>query len=865
MKTKLSNRLTASFPTRLILSFGLAVAGFSSQVQADNAWDGGGSAVGGLWNWTDAINWASDTAPTLTSPLVFAGIAGLTSNNDETALSSIGGVTFSSGAGAFVISGNAITLADDITNNGTSLQTINLAMATTAVRTVTTATGGGNVTLGGIISGSDGGITKAGSGTLTLNGLNTYTGPTTVTAGTLSIGPSAGLYSSGATAGAVDVKNGATMLFNRSDVFGNAYSNAPVVVTVEAGATLQNGSGTVTALNHAVLNGGTISAGTGYNGTAPGGAFILQRTVTVGGSTASNLITDGTTAATVMLGSGTNDSTTFDVADATSSSAADLIVGAKLTNNFSNVNGLTKTGLGTMSLSGAIAYTGTTLVSAGTLSLSGGSSNTLGAVRVGGSGGAVLNITAGTLTQGTTDFSVGYAGTTGTVNQSGGSFSWNATSNLQLLMGSAGTATYNLSGGTLATVTSSPLTNARGVMLGVGGGTSTFNLSGTGNLVVVSNSALMIGRSDATGSGNSTNLFSQTGGTAAVACLTMGGNAGDSATNLVEASTMNLTGGTFSATSFTVNAASGGTTSAITIGGTAQVTLPVFPTARGAGSTATITFDTTPGGGGFVSPAAASAAYMPADSFTHAYLTANGASFDVASGKDITVAQMLEDNPGSTGSLTKSGVGALTLNAANTYTGNTTVTAGQLIIAANSATTFAATSTVSIAPSAVLNLPNAATNTVASLVINGSVQPAGLYDASNTGGSITGSGTIQVAAAASGYPTWAAANVGGAPADADTNHDGVQNGVKYFMNSTTGSNPPVVTAAGVATVTWPNGGNIPFAAYGTQFAVQTSSDLAIWINVAAGDASLNNTSASVIYTLPTNAGKVFVRLSVTPN
>ena len=184
--------------------------------------------------------------------------------NDETALSGMGGFTFNAGAGAFMISGNAITLAGDITNHGTSLQTINLAMATTVVRTVTTATGGGNVTLGGIISGSGGGLAKSGGGMLTLNGLNTYTGPTTVTAGTLSIGPSAGLYSSGATAGAVDVKNGATMLFNRSDVFGNAYSNAPVVVAVEAGGTLQNGSGTVTALNHAVLNGGTISAGTGY-------------------------------------------------------------------------------------------------------------------------------------------------------------------------------------------------------------------------------------------------------------------------------------------------------------------------------------------------------------------------------------------------------------------------------------------------------------------------------------------------------------------------------------------------------------------------------------------------------------------------
>ena len=378
----------------------------------------------------------------------------------------------------------------------------------------------------------------------------------------------------------------------------------------------------------------------------------------------------------------------------------------------------------------------------------------------------------------------------------------------------------------------------------------------------------MIGRSDATGNGNSSNLFSQTGGTATVAgFLTLGGAAADSGNNMAISSMLSLTGGTFSATSFPLNAASGGTTSAITIGGTAQVALPVFPSARGAGSTATITFDTTAGGGGFLSPTAASAAYMPAGSFSHAYLTANGANFNVPSGKDITVAQVLENSSGAVGTLTKSGVGALTLSGSNTYTGNTTVTAGQLIMAANSATTFAASSTVSIASGGVLNLPNAATNIVASLVINGSVKPAGLYDASNTSGSITGAGKLQVAAAASGYSTWAATHAGGALANVDSDHDGMANGVKYFMNSAAGftANPSVVTVAGVRTVTWPNGGNIPFTDYGSQFVVQTSANLTTWTDILSGDGNLNNTSASVTYTLPSGAGPTFVRLSVTPN
>jgi len=218
--------------------------------------------------------------------------------------------------------------------------------------------------------------------------------------------------------------------------------------------------------------------------------------------------------------------------------------------------------------------------------------------------------------------------------------------------------------------------------------------------------------------------------------------------------------------------------------------------------------------------------------------------------------------------LTKTDSGTLIISGLTTYTGNTAVMNGTLSITSHSATTFAATSTVSIASGAVLNLPNAATATVASLVINGAVLPNGLYDASSpaTTGFITGSGKIQVGEVP-GYATWATTHVGGALANAYTNNDGVPNGVKYFMNAAAGftANPSVVTAGGVNTVTWPNGGRIPFGAYGTQFVVQTSADLAIWSNILVDDSHLSNTSASVIYTLPPGADKVFVRLTVTPD
>ncbi len=124
------------------------------------------------------------------------------------------------------------------------------------------------------------------------------------------------------------------------------------------------------------------------------------------------------------------------------------------------------------------------------------------------------------------------------------------------------------------------------------------------------------------------------------------------------------------------------------------------------------------------------------------------------------------------------------------------------------------------------------------------------------------------AVAVSGYGTWAAANSISLIPSEDTNNDGVANGVAYFMNKTgLATNPDI---DGTGKVTWPNGGNIPSSAYGTQFVVQTSSDLQTWTDVVgtgpSADPKLSNQSDSVSYTLTlTDPGPRFVRLKVTPN
>jgi hypothetical protein len=114
------------------------------------------------------------------------------------------------------------------------------------------------------------------------------------------------------------------------------------------------------------------------------------------------------------------------------------------------------------------------------------------------------------------------------------------------------------------------------------------------------------------------------------------------------------------------------------------------------------------------------------------------------------------------------------------------------------------------------------------------------------------------------YASWSIMYAGGQAADLDYDQDGVSNGVEFFMNAPAGftANPGL---DGTNKVTWPNGGNIPSSAYGTQFVVQTSNDLASWTDVPITDANLTYTPGPVSYTLTGGSDRQFVRLKVTPD
>jgi autotransporter-associated beta strand protein len=94
-------------------------------------------------------------------------------------------------------------------------------------------------------------------------------------------------------------------------------------------------------------------------------------------------------------------------------------------------------------------------------------------------------------------------------------------------------------------------------------------------------------------------------------------------------------------------------------------------------------------------------------------------------------------------SLTLNGPAGLICTGPTTYTGNTIVNGGTLEL---TQAVFAATSTVTIASGAVLQLDAATTNIVAGLVLNGISQPLGVYSSSTSSPYLAGSGSLLVAA-----------------------------------------------------------------------------------------------------------------------
>ena len=168
-----------------------------------------------------------------------------------------------------------------------------------------------------------------------------------------------------------------------------------------------------------------------------------------------------------------------------------------------------------------------------------------------------------------------------------------------------------------------------------------------------------------------------------------------------------------------------------------------------------------------------------------------------------SIALAIGDGQASTHSLVKSGSTTWELTGANTYTGDTTVDQGRLILS----TAFLANqSTVSIASGAVLELSHAEGDTITSLFLDGeqvmagtygsSAAVAGIQDAIADDVNFAGTGFLIVTGAGSAdFLVWAQSfGVLGAPED-DDDGDGLTNQVEYAfaLNPVSGSSVSPIT------------------------------------------------------------------------
>ncbi|MGD9418576.1 MAG: beta strand repeat-containing protein [Verrucomicrobiota bacterium JB025] len=241
-------------------------------------------------------------------------------------------------------------------------------------------------------------------------------------------------------------------------------------------------------------------------------------------------------------------------------------------------------------------------------------------------------------------------------------------------------------------------------------------------------------------------------------------------------------------------------------------------------------------------------------------LSANGGRLQAGWNKSLTINGVISG----TGPITIApDSGTVTFAGANTYSGETIVDTAKLAVNGNS---IPDAGTLSLTTGAVVNVTG--TETVSALNLGGIAQAEGTYGATGSGAAtiddtyFTGTGVIEVAAL-TGFDGWAATNAGNQSASEDFDGDGTPNGVEYFMNAAAGftANPQLDATN---KITWPNGGNIAESQYGTQFVVQTSTDLVIWNDVDSSDPNLENLTDSLSYTSAGAETTEFVRLMVTP-
>jgi len=579
-------------------------------------------------------------------------------------------------------------------------------------------------------------LTKAGTGTWVLGVAQTYTGDTTVTGGTL--------------------------VLNEADL------DDASTVTIDTGAVLQLDHGVTDFVAALTLGGVAQPAGVygpiGSGETTESALLTGTGTITVGAAPLAALTWDGTTNTTwanpdsdSWTGETYDDGENVQFLDANASPVTisgtvlpgDVLVDSTTDYTISGdaiggATGLTKSGTSTLTLTGTNTYTGITTISAGTLQLGDGTNGNDGSVA-----GAIAN--SGDLT-----FNVEGTGT----------YSGDITGNGSLTKIGAGTQTisgalqlgtnqqqFNVTsnGDAAPELTISGGIGANGERDVIKNGTGTLLLTGDNSAGVV----VIDGVGDADFDGINRVRIKE-----GVVQIQQANNLGDNSLFISDGANVGILEFVGSSATTIINEISlrgdAGTNTILRANGTTAADTVEYQYFNDGGAGDTLTLD-------------------------GANTGLNTISFDLGKLSNGNV------GGGLAGGVTKDGAGTWVLGdidvdslaVTQTYTGPTTVTGGRLVL---SGADLDDASTVTVGTGAVLQLDHSDVDLVATLNFGGVDQAGGVYNAGNSGGFITGTGSIEVASAASDYSTWATTNgvTGGLSGDSDG--DGNLNFVEYALD-----------------------------------------------------------------------------------
>ncbi|MBB5035635.1 autotransporter-associated beta strand repeat-containing protein [Prosthecobacter vanneervenii] len=669
-------------------------------------------------------------------------------------------------------------------------------------------------------------VTIDGAATWVLTGANTYTGATTLSAGVLQIGGNS-------LASAIIVGANATLEINGV--------NASIGSLAGSG-TVQNNSVTAATLT---LGGNDLN--TTFSGVIKdGGAGALSLVKTGAGTftlTGANTYNGTTTisAGELQVGSG---GTTGTLGSGAVTNHAQLTINRSNAITLANVIGgsgsLTQAGAGTTTLTGSNSYSGSTTISGGVLSVAllanGGASSNIGASS---NVASNLVLNGGTLQYTGADvstdrlFSVGTNG--GTVDASGtGAVNFTNTGGLGF-NGQIGIRTLTLTGtnsggNTLAAVigdnggATSVTKSGTGTWILTGAnsysGTTTINggvlqagsggTSGAlGSGAVINNAALVINRSDSitvandmSGSGSLTH--------AGIGTTTLTGTNSYSGSTTISGGVLSVSVLADGGSSSNLGASSNAATNLVLNGGTLQYTGADVSTDR--------LFSVGSNGG------TVDASGTGAVNFTNTgSLGFNGQSgvrtltLTGANTGSNTLAAVMGDSGGAT-TLLKSGAGTWVITGNNTYTGTTTISAGELQVGGGGTTGALGTGGVINHGSLVLNRSDAMTvaNDISGsggLTQTGAGTTTLSGTSSYTGGTTINGGVLSVAVLANGGES---SNIG-ASGNAATNL--VLNGgslqytgadVSTDRLFSVGVNGATVDASGTGAVNFTNTGSLGF-------------------------------------------------------